>query len=370
MTSTAPRRGGLGLGPAAAEAIANVVTTPASLLIAVVSALATVGVLMFSVSETSALQHRFDDQVTRGRFVVVAVAGTPGGLDAARCEALGGVEGVVAAGSLLGSRSVRPAFLPLRPYQVVDATPGAVRAYFPAAAPQVTAVSGVLAGRDTARELGLVDGAELALSDREGDEDPDVLVVSKVLPPSSRSSELDRRLIAIRPAMGRTQACVVDLDPDHAGTAKDVVGAWFPAGDEAIVQPLPELPTAAPTPEEELARRLSNRGWAAAAGAVALVALSTWHGRRDEVALYRLLGASKRVILTMFVTETALLVVLPQAVGAAVVLALVRDDLITGAVIGSAAVDLARCVLVMAPLPLLAAGWHLFRSPFDTLKGR
>lgn len=102
---------------------------------------------------------------------------------------------------------------------------------------------------------------------------------------------------------------------------------------------------------------------------LAVLALATWHGRRDEIALHRLLGTGAAGIVVMFATQAVVLVVVPQAVGAALALAASRSEL-AHASARAAAHDLAAVVLALVPLPLVGAVLHLVRSPFDTLKGR
>lgn len=366
-------------GQVVAEGRANVTSAPMrSLVLALVVAVVTGGVIALSLSDVAGIAGRYRDQIRGGRFVLVARSAATTGLDASRCDALNGLGGVRSAGAVLGARSIYPAAAPARPYELLTVTPGLVRTWFPQDVEPV--VAGWVAGPEAARELGLTDRSTVAVFDSPQIKPkgaPRPVTVERILAPSPRRDEADRDLFQVSPPTGRAPTCYVDVDPASLEAVDQALTAWFASADRVGVTGLLEDRARGRTPEAELDARTSAPAWAAGTAIVTVLTVLLWYGRRDELALYRLLGASRRTVATLLAVEAVATVLVPAVVGIAFALVLRVDALtvladpeLAHTRVGSLVqLDAASLLLGLIPLPLLGTAVIVRRSPFDQLKG-
>ncbi|MCU1370212.1 MAG: hypothetical protein JWO77_1406 [Ilumatobacteraceae bacterium] len=371
---------------AAGEATANVTSSSVrSLLIAAVAAVLAAAVVACSVAELAAIQGRFRDQVARGRFVLVARSVGSDGLDAGRCDALRDLEGVRSAGAILHEDPTYPLAAPLRPYDRLVVTPGLLAVWFPTSA-GATDGTGLAVGADAAAELGLVPGAYLQTAStasrsherlRPGDDTVARHRIVTVLPAAIRDPEAGRMLFETAAPTGTASACFVDPDPSARTAVEATLVGWFGRDQPASVAPLLDERQTGRQPEAELAGRAARWVWLTAALAISALMVVLWYGRREEFALYRLLGLRRRSIGLLLVVESTLIVALPGLVGAAIALVTCLDPLTDVAhldagspgLLSLVAADAASFAAALVLLPL--GGWVAvaLRSTFDVLKG-
>ncbi len=372
---------------AAGEAGANAASSPArSLLIAVVAAMLAASVVALSVAEVAAIQGRFRDQVEQGRFVLVVRTPVRDGLDARRCDALRDLPGVRSAGAVLEETTAYPLASPLRPYDVLVVTPGLVPVLFPTA-PTATK-AGIIVGADAASELGLVPGSFLQTAPASARShkaltaaDPETAVdrhrVASVLPTAVRATPAGRTIFEPVAASGSTSACFVDPAPPARSAVAVAMAGWFGPDQPAAVSPYLDEQVAGRQPEAELAGRATRWVWLAAALVLTALLSVLWYGRREEFALYRLLGLRRGSIAVLLAAETVVTVAGPSLVGASIALVLCASKLATDGQTGDdgavllplVAADAASFALALGLLPLV--GWCVvgWRSTFDVLKG-
>jgi ABC-type antimicrobial peptide transport system permease subunit len=145
----------------------------------------------------------------------------------------------------------------------------------------------------------------------------------------------------------------------------------------ATVSPFLDEQLTGRQPEAELANRVSRWVWlAGVSAAVGLVAV-LWYGRREEFALYRLLGLRRGALGVLLATEAALTVAVPALIGGSVALVVCLSSLETAsrsdggvpALAPLVGADVASFVLGMELIPVIGLGVVSWRSTFDALKG-
>jgi hypothetical protein len=353
-----------------------------SALLAVVAAGLLAAVVALSVGEAAGIETRYRSQVAQGRFVLVARSPGRDGLDAARCEALRDLPGVRSAGAVLQQTAAYPLAAPLRRFDLLTVTPGLVPVWFPDASPY--SGPGLAAGDGVAAELGLVDGAVLQTNvagARSQSDASDAGVrrsrVATVLPAAVRSPEAGQMLFEVAVPAGRTSACFVEPRPASRAAVESALGGWFGVDELATVSPFLDEQLTGRQPEAELANRVSRWVWlAGVSAAVGLVAV-LWYGRREEFALYRLLGLRRGALGVLLATEAALTVAVPALIGGSVALVVCLSSLETAsrsdggvpALAPLVGADVASFVLGMVLIPVIGLGVVSWRSTFDALKG-
>ena len=331
------------------------------------------GIVATTATDVTAIALRFDHQVRLGRFVLDVQAADAGGFSAADCDALTAVPGVVAAGSVLGSpTSLRAANRPTRSYEHLRVTPGLLPLLYPDARLDAAAARpGVLVGPTVARELGLVRGATMPLVQSPLDAPTDrraVLRVADVLPHSPRQSEDDAKVLEVAAPQGSIHDCLVEAHPDRVEAVQVAALGWFDTPKRPVVVPFLERPLGR-TPEHDLPDRASRFGWLAAAALLAALHLTGWFARRQDVALYRLLGMPRRRLALLVAADVAITAFVPVLVGMSFAMVALQRDLARPLTEDLATADLASLVLTLVALPALALAALLARSPFDDLKG-
>lgn len=236
----------------------------------------------------------------------VAVVSGPSGVDAARCEEIGRHDAVIAAGSFRTIGQVASITAPRVSLARLDVTAGLVGVWSPGTSARPATV---LIGDAAARELGVVTGSWLGLSDgAEGQ--------AQVIDTTARNALVARSIMDLVPAAGPAAECWVELQPAHAEAGARWLAAAF-TSDEATVRPAIERGAFARDPEAAFVTRISGMGWIpaslVASGAIALLAVF----RRSEIAVYRAFGLSRPGVLLLLQAETAIVVVMAVAVACA-----------------------------------------------------
>lgn len=245
-----------------------------------------------------------------GGYVAVVRDPSGGALDAARCEALGDLDAVVAAGSLGAPYLTTFTTAPGTIFRRADITRGALEVWAPGQPVPVTPAMGLIAGAGLGEELGLVAGSFVQ---PEG-EAP--LPIVAVLDTTDRNGQVARWAMSVKPPVGEASECWVEFRRRTYDGGIAMLPAWFSEGDEpAVANPYRRSDEFARDPEAEFAGRPQRSGWPiAAALIVAMNWLMTWF-RRSELGLYLALGTPRIGTLFLLAAESWLLVV-PTAVAA------------------------------------------------------
>lgn len=286
-----------------------------SLLTVVVSMVFAAIAVGVAAAETGRIESEWDRQVASGRFVFRVEV--PGGaaIDAAECERLGDDDGILAAGSVLSSVQVEVPQAPASPFTVRTATPGFARVMWPETTSPVT---GMVALVEAADRLGLAGGAYVPLAVPGGDPGAaTVMRVAEVKPLSLRDRDSGLSFLQLVPPAGRTRVCLVDAEPAKARAVQSALSSRFGTVDGVSITPLWRGDSLSRSPEREIRSRLGVLvSWLAALSVVGL-GMADYASRRQELALYRLVGASPAQVDAMVATRVVLLLWLPITAGVA-----------------------------------------------------
>lgn len=326
------------------------------------------GIAAATITEVAAIEDRYASGVEAGRFVWRATGITSeASVDVARCEALGAIGGVRSAGAALSAITVIVSNQPQARYELAEVSAGYPSIIWPGRDVS-TPTGGAIVGDLMARNLGLVPGATVRITEEEDPTSVRDVTVDRVMPPSPRDEGADRRLLLIAPARGVTDECLVDPEPASSGDVGALIVSWFSASTG--ISPIPYLieDALARTPEDELSERLSAWAWPIGAGFLAAVTGFIWYGRRDESALYRLLGMTRASVVLMHFMEHFTVTVVPVQVG--YVAALIwRQSEISGIAGRLALLDNVCLLAALSVVPLICLLWLRGRSTLDILKG-
>lgn len=354
------------------ETLDNLGAHPGSLVARILLA-ATVGfgVVYGTLWQVAGIEARYAGGIDAGRFVWRVAGTSPDAqLPSGRCDSLGAIRGVRAAGAALSGSQVIAGNQPEARYELLRVTAGLPPIYWPEDDIS-TPTGGVLAGSAVARTLGLVPGAAVRLADETMPSVHVTLIVDRVMPPSPREESADRRLFVVVPAGPGTLECLVDPDPASSAAVGDIVRAWFPADLGVTVLPFLPGTVLSRTPEAELADRLSAWGWPLGTAVLTSTTLLIWYARRADAALYRLLGLTTPKLALMYGVEHVLTTLAPTQTGVLVAVLLAGGQGILTPLAGQlASYENLALVSALAVLPIAYALWQRLRTrTLDTIKG-
>jgi hypothetical protein len=283
-------------------------------------AAAAMGVLAFlELRQANDLRAFQRDYAAAGGYVAI-VRGQERPIPAARCDAVQGWDGVVAAGAVRRAETVTFATAPGLLFQSAEVTPGLLAVWRPGYAAVPAPEGGSLVvGTTLADELGLEAGMYAAPLGAEP------VVVAAVLDMGRRNPQVQRWALEVAPASGLAAECWVEFDRNSYAAGQASLGAWFAEGSqEPIVVPWRRSDEFTRDPAAEFAGRPQRFGWLAAGALIAAVfTLGAWF-RRAELGLYLAVGTSRLQLLGLLAVEATLLFGLSAAVGVAWALAVQR----------------------------------------------
>lgn len=354
------------------EARRNVLASPVrSTVTAVLALVVGAAAIAWTCVDVRHIERGWHAQRLAGAFVWEVRAQWTEGLSAERCDALRGVDGVLAAGGLLGSSARHAVTAPGERVAYYLVTPGLPSVVWPDDA-GVTSAS-VVAGRDVGSELGWVPGVNVQLrhvdpagaSTSVGSHQVDGVAVA-----AARVDGFDRSLVVASAPTGRVDSCLVEAAPGADAALGHLLRGWFEPADAAVALRLHRSGALERDPVAELRARTSRWGPLLAGGVLSGSAAVTWWARRAEVAVYRMLGMRRGQVLRMVLVETSVMVLLPAQVGATAAVAACAAGGMSGALARALLLDDLRLLLVLsvAPLACLAAATSLVT--WDALRGR
>lgn len=282
----------------------------ATTLIAVSALLSAVLVGIVGQADVHQAEQRLQDYVRTGGFVL-EVRGE--NLPISRCDAMRGLDGVRTAGAVLSTQEVRTIAQPGLPTYLMTVTPGYLQLMFPTQ--QFSPSTGVVVGQNLTTHLGLVPGSQLGWeSDRSGRQ---TATIDAVAVDSSRSVDWNDAIVVVAMPAGTTSSCLVEFDPEAFRHALGLIAFKFHDVKYSTRSAL-EAPPGAVAIMFSLGERPSRLLPAGLMLVLLVLVLSMWWARRNEFAIYRLLGVSRFGVWRPMLVEAAIVLAAPLSVGAGI----------------------------------------------------
>lgn len=317
------------------------------------------GVSAFTISDVERIADVAEAQYRAGAFVYEVVGPSGERVDALRCNALNGEAGVSAAGGVMARTAVSLASQPDAELRLLTVTPHFIAAAWPG--DHATTSPSTFAG-SALMDLGVRDEASVRYRVRDGDQQ---LIDIDAIASTRAVTGAEAVLVEVAPPSGTVDSCLVLVKPSVDGEAYDALAGLFGPGT-TVRELLPPSGLVA-DPEALFDGRLSAYAWLAASIVCAIALFGSWLGRRQEYALYRLIGFSEGAVFAMLCTEAALVCVLPAQLGLILGMGTQPLELLTSAAL---ALDVARFDAAILVLP--AVGYLLLprRSLLPSLLGK
>lgn len=334
--------------PIPREALRNLLASPVrtivtAALVAVFAALT----LLATAYDVSSIHHRWVTAVDAGSTTFVVTSPRLNSIPAARCDQLRAVNTVVAAGGRISSRSISPLSFRSERVQLETVTPGFAQLMWP-----------MLAGRDTsvvpspavAERFGLVPGAIFAL----GAERSEAYELTAVPFGEPRLPQISNSLLVTGAPTGLINECYVESEPGAIEDVERLLAGWFDPGVNPSVLRLVQPKATDVDSQKELEQRASRVAPAVAGAVLVIFALGSVWARRQEYALYKLLGLKPKDLATMMAIEWLFLYLLPTAIGFTAAMLFVTASLLMPVVWTAVSIDMAVYTLLVMTIPALA----------------
>lgn len=311
--------------------------------------------------ECERIHQTWSNRIDAGSTTFAVASPVSGGLPSPRCDALQEIDSVVAAGGRISSRSTDLTVIPSQRVQVDVVTPGFPRTMWPELA--LTGDLSLVAGSDVSRRLSLESGNYIDTSKPET-----TYQVSTVAKHAARISRFNNSLVVTSPTDQLVQECYVEAFPGSVDDVERLLGEWFePHLAVSVTKVLPPRGTD-PDPEVDYQSRVGRFLPILCGLMVSMLSLSMLWARRQEFALYRLLGASHAEAFGIFLVEFLAIYLVPVTIGVTA-MALTNLDRLNSLVMLTAAMDYATLVSAVG-VGVGSAYWFLGSlRPVASLKG-
>lgn len=311
------------------------------------------------------IEAGWERQVHAGVYAFSITTSDQTFLDAARCDELETIDGVRAAGAVLSVTTVYPTTNPRTAYLLVGATPGYASVAFPGL--EGATMAGAVAGLSVSAELGLADGSTFAYRTGSAGETSAIDIDLAANSPSRFEVSDSAVIVALAPEGGVSE-CIVEAWPGHERAVEAVIGSWFPM-KQTVAKSVARVDASDRDVAGDLRTRLSQ--WAPLVAAFILggYLLLDWWSRRQEFALYRMLGMSGKQELLVLTLETLTKAFVPLCFGAFVTISILGNQM-TGMSADGALRDLVAVSLCLLTLPVIAGLVMQRVSMIDAIKGR
>jgi hypothetical protein len=344
------------------ETVLNVLSNPARSAITVIAAAAAGAcVILATVSNVDDIVRAHQLQLARGlsTLSVTALDGHP--MSAAACDAMNSVAAVKTAGGVISTEQVEVAN-GATPIKVEYVTAG----YFAAAYP-TEATKGIqsIAGEDLVGEVGAAAGSVLAITTPESIRG--LLSLDAVADAPSRVTGINRDVLVTVAPIGSVSECLVEAYDGQADDVALVVPSFFTG--PVVVRPFLPTGTLDRDPAQELAHRYSGLLWLGAGAVIIALIATSWFARRQETAIYRLVGFDRRSLGAVVGLETVVTTVVPAQLASLWVMSFTK---ISGGIITLTALtsDSSRLLVMLLFCPAVAVAVSLSGSTVNRLKGQ
>lgn len=255
--------------------------------------------------------------VRSGGYVALGLPAAGGSAGAARCEAMNGQPGVVAAGSVTRPTPTTFETAPGILYQRAAVTWGVLRVWDPANRAAANDFRQMMIGRVMAGETGLRPGSFVTPRG----EGP--ILVTAIVDTTRRNPTAARWALDPVPPTGSADECWVEFVPGAFEAGLASLPAQLTTGDkEAVARPYIRRDEFTRDPAAEFAARPQRNGWPVAGSLMAgLFALMAWF-RRSELGLYLAIGTPRPLLMAMLAVEALLVVALATVVAVAYAVAI------------------------------------------------
>lgn len=346
------------------EALRNILATPVRTIItaALTVVLGALTVLAASF-DVSSIHDRWRTAVESGSTTFVVTSQRLNSIPASQCDQLRSVSSVVSAGGRTSSRSVIPYPFKSERFQLEVVTPGFTQIMWPGLA---GANASVVPSPAVAERFGLTQGASLVL----GGERTATYEVTAVPAGKPRVPQFSNSLLVASAPLGTVNECYVESAPGAVSDVEKLLSGWFDPGLKPSVLRFVIPKSTDVDSQEELDQRTSRVAPLVAGVVLVIFALGTVWAKRQEYALYRLLGLNLRGLTRMMVVEWLLLHVIPLAVGFTGGMLFATKALFLPVVWTAAATDITVLGLLVTTIPAMATLIIHRTDPINAIKGQ
>lgn len=346
------------------EAFRNIRATPVRTIVtaALTMVLGALTVLAASF-DVSAIHDRWLIAVGSGSTTFVVTSQRLNSIPASRCDQLRSVSSVVSAGGRTASRSVSPYPFTSERVQLEVVTPGFSQIMWPGLA---GTNASVVPSPAVAERFGLTQGATLAL----GAERTASYEVTAVPPGKPRVPQFSNSLLVAGAPVGTVNECYVESAPGAVSDVEKLLSGWFDPGLKPSVLRFVVPKSTDVDSQGELEQRTSRVAPLVAGMVLVIFALGAVWAKRQEYALYKLLGLNLRGLTRMLTVEWLLLYGIPLAAGFTAGMLFAAKMLLLPVVWTAAATDIAVLVLLAATIPAMATLIIHRTDPINAIKGQ
>ena len=246
----------------------------------------------------------------------VAIVKADADMSAATCEAISDNLGVVNSGGLSRDTAVEVVTAPGVLLQKVAVTDGLLGLWgMDPSSVTASPAGGWLIGSDLSDELDIRVGDHLAV---QGGNDAAVDAIVQRGPLTDTGA---RWLVEIVPPLGTIDECWVSFESAATITDLGALTSVFAANDSLSVRPFLRPDALSRDTRREILERPSRWGWLAFVVALSLVHYLVWRSRRNERALYSVVGTNRFEHLLRAQLDVAILTAVPSYVGAVTAIA-------------------------------------------------
>ncbi len=350
----------------AGETFRNVHAAPGRSALAVaIAGILGAAVVVLSWLDLGDIESAWEEQVIAGAYAFSITTTDQTFLDATRCHELETIKGVRAAGAVLSVMTVYPATSPRTPYLVINATPGYTSIAFPSA--DGSTLASAAAGSTVTSNLGLISGAEFAYRVSPEAALSTVEIDLAVASPA-RFEVADGAIVLSRAPVGAVSECIVEAWPGSERAVESALSGWFPM-TSTVAKVVARGEQMTRDVDSELRLRLSQWTPYVAVLLIGGFHLLEWWARRQEFALYRMLGVTTGQTFTMLALEILTKALVPVSLGAFLAIMVLSPSL-SAMIAAGIARDLATVELCLFALPAIGSFVILRLSTFDAIKGR
>lgn len=363
LGSVVDMKGGFSNAETTREAFRGIRARPTGAILLALAAVALgAGTACWSLLELGQAANTYQTLRASGADTLAVRATSVDPLSSTRCDQLRQVNGIENAGGITATFITHPLQLPDADLTVVVGTPGFAALAFP----REGGTASVVAGIHTAERFGLSAGDTFAFQPASGK--TETLRIDVGATASSLVRGLDDALVIADAADSPLGECLVTAAPGARDSVAALLQDWFPQDNYTVVDQLRE-DSQRRDPEALLRERPSSLA-PLGVGIALTAALTVWAAlRREERALYRMLGMRRPQIVLGYVVESAILIWSPAAAGFAV--ALIALPIPEVSLVGGYLIrDWVALLATTAPAPLVATVIAMRFSPVDTVKGR